>query len=153
MAEKKDKYYYAVGKRKTAVAQVKLFVKKEVEKAEEDDAKAKKPAKKNDIEISVNRKPYKDYFTGLDHEYLLLQPLKLTNTLDNFRFEVRVKGSGISAQAGAVRHGISKAMLLYDKELKAQLKPAGLLKRDSRMVERKKAGFKKARKKEQWSKR
>ncbi len=157
----KKKYYYAVGKRKTAVAQVKLFEKvvkkekpsKKVDDVEVDTDDKKQKVKKKDTEIMVNGIVYGDYFAGVDHEFVLLQPLKLTNTADKFSFEIKVKGSGKAAQAGAVRHGIAKALVVFDDEYKAQLKPEGLLKRDARMVERKKFGKKKARRSKQWSKR
>ena len=84
---------------------------------------------------------------------LVLQPLELTESVDKFDIKVKVKGGGSFGQAGAIRHGISRALISYDEELRPQLKSAGLLTRDPRKVERKKPGLVKARKSKQFSKR
>jgi small subunit ribosomal protein S9 len=103
--------------------------------------------------IIINRKPIDDYF-GLETLKLIVrQPLVLTNTLGNYDVYATVHGGGTSGQAGAIRHGISRALLRLDAELRPILKKAGLLTRDPRMVERKKYGLKKARRAPQFSKR
>lgn len=121
------------GRRKTSVARVYL-----------------KPGKGN---ILVNDKDYKVYFPTLVHQYRVTQPLLVTENLSTFDINVNVTGGGITGQADAVKLAISKALCEHNQELRAQLKPLGLLTRDSRMVERKKPGQKKARKRFQFSKR
>jgi small subunit ribosomal protein S9 len=128
---------HAVGKRKTSVARVYL-------------------TKGEGNIININGKDYlsfKEYFHIDSLVQKVLQPLVVTNTMGNFNFKIRVKGSGLSGQAGAVRHAISIALAKYNEEFKPILKKEGLLTRDSRMVERKKYGLRKARKREQYSKR
>lgn len=127
------KYIKAIGRRKTAVAQVRIY-------------------KNGKGGIVVNSKSISKYF----HENkaaLALQPLKLTSHLRDLDLSVLVKGGGSNAQAEAVRHGISRCLILIDEELKPSLKAKGWLTRDSRKVERKKPGLKKARRAPQWSKR
>jgi small subunit ribosomal protein S9 len=127
----------AVGKRKTSVARVYL-------------------TKGEGNIININGKDYlsfKEYFQIDSLVQKILQPLVITNTMGNFNFKIRVNGSGLSGQAGAVRHAIARALVKYNEELKPVLKKEGLLTRDSRMVERKKYGLRKARKREQYSKR
>jgi small subunit ribosomal protein S9 len=103
--------------------------------------------------ITVNGRDISDYF-GLDTlKYIVNQPLELTNTTGKFDVVVNVQGGGIAGQAGAIRHGISRALLLYDENLRAELKKAGFLTRDPRMKERKKYGLKAARRAPQFSKR
>jgi small subunit ribosomal protein S9 len=151
-----SKYYYTVGKRKMAVAQVKLYDdRKALSDEKKDDVTDKeiKTNKKGEAFIIVNNQYFKNYFKGFDQEFMVLQPLRVTSTIDKFGFQVRVRGGGLNAQAGAVRHGIAKAIVLYDEAFKAQVKPIGLLKRDARTVERKKFGLRKARRSKQWSKR
>ena len=129
----KGSYHYANGKRKTAVARVRLYTN----------------GKGN---ITVNDKSVEDYFFGV----LIGQvkaPLKLTNTLKIFDISVKVVGGGVSAQSGAVRHGIAKALTVFDPAMRAILKKAGLLTRDSRVKERKKPGLHGARRAPQWAKR
>lgn len=129
----KGEYIKAIGRRKTAVAQVRVY-------------------KKGKGDIVVNNLPINKYF----HENkaaLAVNPLKLTGKLKDFDLSVLVKGGGVNAQAEAVRHGISRVLVLIDEELKPVLKVKGWLTRDSRKVERKKPGLKKARKSPQWSKR
>jgi len=128
----KDKYYEAVGRRKTAVARVRIFDKKKG--------------------IQINDKDYKEYFKTLRQHQDVEAPFKVTK-MDQFGVTIKVKGSGLSAQAGAVRHGLSRALVKYQEDLKKVLRQAGFLTRDSRMVERKKPGLKKARRAPQWSKR
>ncbi len=126
--------YYGTGKRKTAVARVFL--------------------RPGNGQIRINRKSLEDYFGDGTHRYLVLQPLKLTETLDRFNVLASVKGGGPSGQAGALRHGLARALaMLPDEEVRPTLKRAGLLTRDPREVERKKYGQPGARKRYQYSKR
>jgi small subunit ribosomal protein S9 len=124
---------HTIGRRKTAVARVYL-----------------NEGKGN---ISVNKKDYKDYFTTGTLQYKINQALTLTENDKNFDVKVNVIGGGITGQAEAIRLALSRAMCKLDEENRQILKPEGLLTRDSRMVERKKFGQKKARKKFQFSKR
>ena len=134
--EEKEKYFAGIGRRKTAVAQVRLY-----------------PSKKDKADFVVNEMPSDKYFPTLEQQIIIQQPLKLTKNLDNFSISVKIKGSGPKAQSEAVRHGIARALLVWDSELKKKLKRAGFLKRDPRKVERKKPGLKKARRAPQWKKR
>ncbi len=124
---------YATGKRKDAVARV--WIKPGVGK------------------ISVNSKDFAQYFARPVLQMLLKQPLQATNRLSQFDITATVSGGGLSGQAGAVRHGISKALTYYEPELRPVLKKGGFLTRDSRVVERKKYGRVKARRSFQFSKR
>jgi len=125
--------FYATGKRKTAVAKVWL--------------------RPGEGKIIVNRKNFEEYFPSETLRGTILQPLKLTNSQDRFNLLVSVSGGGISGQAGAMRHGIAKALLESDENLRPLLRKEGLLTRDPREKERKKYGRKKARKRFQYSKR
>lgn len=128
------RYYQGTGRRKTAVARVRLF-----------------PGSGDFI---VNGKKPEEYFGRRElFQHGLRLPLVLTNHLNTFNVLVKVKGGGISSQVGAVRHGIARALLDYDSELRPTLKQAGLLTRDPRMKERKKVGLKRARKAPQYTKR
>ncbi len=128
------RYYQGTGRRKTAVARVRLFP--------------------GNGEFIVNGKKPEDYFGRRDlYQYNLRLPLVLTNHLNTFNVMVKVKGGGISSQVGAVRHGIARALLDYDSTLRPTLKQAGLLTRDPRAKERKKVGLKRARKAPQYTKR
>ena len=131
MAEKVS--YYATGKRKNAIAKVRLVP--------------------GEGKIMVNLKDYKDYFHRDVLAVMVTEPLKLTNTDSAYDVIAQIKGGGISGQAGALRHGISKALLEINEEFRSILKPEGFLTRDSRIKERKKFGLKKARKRPQFSKR
>ncbi|QFR38690.1 30S ribosomal protein S9 [Candidatus Gracilibacteria bacterium 28_42_T64] len=128
-----NKYTYTLGKRKTASAQIKLF-----------------EGKGEDM---INGKKIADYVSRADLFDTIYTPLKLTKLKDKVYFEVSIAGSGESAQAEAIRHGLSRAIASKDDSMKAILKAAGLLTRDARKVERKKPGRHKARKGMQWSKR
>ncbi|MBI2464080.1 30S ribosomal protein S9 [Candidatus Peregrinibacteria bacterium] len=128
------KYFYAKGKRKTAMAAVRLYDK----------------GKGN---VTVNNKPMNEYFPVETDRNALFSPLKITKLIKNFDITVRVEGGGIHAQAEAIRHGISRALLEFNPELRLTLKRAGFLTRDSRMKERKKYGLKRARRAPQWQKR
>ena len=124
---------YATGRRKKSVA--KIWIKKGTGK------------------IYVNGKNMLDYFTRSNHQMLVSQPLEVTNRSTDFDVRCQVKGGGLSGQAGAIIHGISRALLKYEPELKSDLKKEKLTTRDSRSVERKKYGHKKARRSFQFSKR
>lgn len=126
-------YNYGTGRRKSAIARV--FI---------------KPGKGN---IVVNDKPVDVFFSRETGRMVVRQPLVLTETLDKFDIMVNVCGGGESGQAGAVRHGITRALIDYDASLKPTLSKAGLVTRDAREVERKKVGLRKARRRKQFSKR
>jgi small subunit ribosomal protein S9 len=126
-------YYYGTGRRKSSVARVFL--------------------KAGTGNIVVNEKPVDEYFSRETGRMIVRQPLELTNNLASFDVMVNVFGGGESGQAGAVRHGITRALIDYDVALKAALKKAGLVTRDAREVERKKVGLRKARRAKQFSKR
>lgn len=129
----KEKIYYATGKRKTAIARTWL--------------------KAGNGQIVVNNRPVEEYFPTETMRAKLMEPLKVTNMLDSFNVKVNVKGGGISGQVGAVRHGITKALIFADPDLRMPLKKAGFVKRDPRVRERKKYGQKGARARFQFSKR
>ena len=126
-------YYYGTGRRKSSVARVFL--------------------KKGTGAIVVNDKPVDIFFARETGRMVVRQPLKLTNHEATFDIMVNVAGGGESGQAGAVRHGITRALIDYDATLKPALSKAGLVTRDAREVERKKVGFNKARRRKQFSKR
>ncbi len=131
--EKNDRYYEAVGRRKSATARVRIFTKGEG--------------------IIINNKESKDYFALEELDELIQSPLKKMKSLDRFKVTVKVKGGGIRGQAEAVRHALSRALVVFNADFKKRLKRAGFLKRDPRVKERKKYGLKKARKAPRWSKR
>jgi small subunit ribosomal protein S9 len=124
---------YATGKRKDAIARVWI--------------------KPGSGKVTVNGKPQNEYFARPVLQMILAQPFSITGTVDQFDVVATVKGGGLSGQAGAVKHGVSKALQLYEPALRGALKAAGFLTRDSRVVERKKYGKAKARKSFQFSKR
>jgi small subunit ribosomal protein S9 len=126
-------YHYGTGRRKSAVARV--FI---------------KPGKGDFV---VNHKPVDEYFGRETGRMVVRQPLVLTNHLRTFDVHVNVDGGGESGQAGAVRHGLTRALIEYDNTLKPTLSKAGLVTRDAREVERKKVGLHKARRRKQYSKR
>ena len=127
-------YYWGTGRRKTATARVRLL------------------PEGSGIAI-VNRKPLDDYFDREVMKTIIMQPLEITETAGSFDIYVNVRGGGKTGQAGAIRHGIARALLKADPELRLILKKAGLLTRDARMKERKKYGQKGARARFQFSKR
>jgi small subunit ribosomal protein S9 len=133
MAAKQPQYSYGTGRRKSSVARV--FI---------------KPGKG---EFIVNDKPVDVFFSRETGRMIVRQPLVLTDRLSAFDILVNVDGGGESGQAGAVRHGITRALVAYDETLKAVLRKAGLVTRDAREVERKKVGLHKARRRKQFSKR
>ena len=124
---------YGTGRRKSAVARVFL-----------------RPGKGD---IVVNGKPVDEFFSRETGRMIVRQPLEITNHLGTFDIQINVDGGGESGQAGAVRHGITRALIDYDESFKAALKKAGLVTRDAREVERKKVGLHKARRRKQFSKR
>jgi small subunit ribosomal protein S9 len=126
-------YNYGTGRRKTSVARV--FI-----------AKGKGA-------IVVNGKPLDEYFSRETGRMVVRQPLELTGNLESFDIKVNVNGGGETGQAGAVRHGITRALIDFDATLKPALSKAGFVTRDAREVERKKVGFHKARRRKQFSKR
>lgn len=128
-----ENVFYATGKRKTVTARTWLM-----------------PGSGN---ITVNDRELDDYFKVESAKQLLKQPLELTNTLENFDIRVYVKGGGYFGQAGAIRHGISRALVMADLDLRPALKKAGFIRRDPRVKERKKYGQKGARARFQFSKR
>lgn len=132
-----EKYFYAVGRRKSSVAQVRLYA---------DD-------KATDNDLIVNGKKFKEYFPMISSQNSLLAPLKAVGMQGKFRMTVLVRGGGTTGQVEAVRLGVARALVVADETLKKTLKDLGLMTRDAREVERKKAGLKKARKSPQWAKR
>ena len=133
MYESKQKYYYGTGRRKHSVARVRVY--------------------HGSGNITINNRNIDDYF-GLETLKLIVrQPMELTDTLGKFDIVCTVAGGGVTGQAGAIRHGLSRALLVYDQEMRPILKKAGFLTRDPRMKERKKYGLKGARRAPQFSKR
>ena len=125
--------YYGTGRRKSSTARVFL--------------------KSGKGEIMVNNRPLDSYFGRETARMVVRQPLALTDNLEKFDFKVTVKGGGSSGQAGAIRHGITRALMAYDESMRPDLRKAGFVTRDARAVERKKVGLHKARKATQYSKR
>lgn len=132
-AHPRDRYIEAVGRRKTAVARVRMFT---------------RPG-----EFSANAKSLAAYFPTEDLRNIAEDPLKKMKLAERFRVSVRISGGGIHAQAEAVRHGLARCLVLFNPDFRKRLKRAGYLKRDPRMKERKKFGLKKARRAPQWAKR
>jgi small subunit ribosomal protein S9 len=128
-----DSYFYGTGRRKSAVARVFM--------------------KRGSGDFVVNGKPVDEFFTRVTGRMVVRQPLQLLDHLNTFDIMVNVGGGGESGQAGAVRHGITRALIEYDAALKPALSKAGFVTRDAREVERKKVGFHKARRRKQFSKR
>ncbi len=104
-------------------------------------------------EITINRRPVAEYFPSETHQMIVTEPLRLTNTNEVYDVDATIDGGGVSGQAGALRHGIARALVELDPELRSELKRAGFLTRDAREKESKKYGLKKARKAPQYSKR
>lgn len=125
--------YYGTGKRKSSTARVFLTP--------------------GTGQVVINSENYQEYFPGKTQQGIVLQPLKITENLEKFDLYINVAGGGYTGQAGAIRHGISRALLEFDSELRQTLKKAGFLTRDPRIKERKKYGQPGARKKYQFSKR
>ncbi len=133
-APNKGQYYYGVGRRKTAVARVRLYP--------------------GEGTVTINGRTAREHFGGRELNYLIMaEPFQVTGTTEKFDVVATVVGGGTSGQVGAVRHGISRALTRFDIGLRAPLKTAKLLTRDSREKERKKVGLKRARKAPQYTKR
>ena len=128
-----DIQYYGTGRRKTSTARVYL--------------------RAGAGEVKINRKPFEQYFPNETLRMIIRQPLQLTETAGKFDLLVNVAGGGPAGQAGAIRHGITRALMEYNSDLRPALKQAGLITRDPRIKERKKYGQKGARKRFQFSKR
>ena len=129
----KQAYFYGTGRRKTAVAQVRLLP--------------------GDGVIIVNGMPYEERFPSLEHRRAILQPLFVTENIGKYNTVVKVAGGGISGQSGAISHGIARALVRANEKFRHVLRENGLLTRDARAKERKKAGLKRARKAPQYTKR
>ncbi len=129
----KQNYFHKTGRRKTAVAQVRLLA--------------------GGGAIIVNGTPYKELFPRVAHHQTIARPLMLTESLGKYNVTVKVAGGGVSGQSGAISHGIARALVEADESLKTVLRRNGLLTRDSRVKERKKPGLKRARKAKQYTKR
>ncbi len=126
-------YYYAVGRRKNAIARVRLMT--------------------GNGTIVVNGKPLEQYFPRQSLQILVQQPFQVIESMGKYNVTVTVVGGGVAGQAGATRHGISRAIVVMDEKLKSVLRKAGLITRDARIKERKKYGLKRARKAPQYTKR
>jgi small subunit ribosomal protein S9 len=129
----KQTYFYGTGRRKTAVARVRLMA--------------------GNGAIIVNGTPYEEKFPAIEHQRLILQPLIATENTGKYNVVVKVEGGGVSGQSGAISHGISRALVNADERFKSTLRQSGLLTRDARSKERKKPGLKRARKAPQYTKR
>ncbi len=129
----KQTYFYGTGRRKTAVAQVRLLP--------------------GNGSIIINGTPYEELFTHLEHRRTILQPLLVTESLGKYNAVIKTAGGGISGQSGAISHGIARALVRADENLKPLLRQNGLLTRDPRVNERKKVGLRRARKAPQYTKR
>ena len=129
----KQTYFHGTGRRKTAIAQVRLLP--------------------GEGSIVVNGVPYEERFSRLEHRRTIIQPLLVTDSVGKYNATVKVAGGGISGQTGAICHGIARALVRADEKLKPVLRQNGLLTRDARVKERKKAGLKRARKAPQYTKR
>lgn len=133
-SETRGRYFEGIGKRKTSVARVRLFT-------------------KGEKDFLINKKPYQEYFTTLDLRQKAFSALDKMKCQDKFRIVVQVRGGGVNSQAEAVRHGIARALVVFNSEFRKRLRRAGLMTRDSRKRERKKFGLKRARRAPQWQKR
>ncbi|MBN40410.1 MAG: 30S ribosomal protein S9 [SAR202 cluster bacterium] len=134
MVQQQERYYYGTGKRKTSVARVKIY-------------------NGDSNSIIINNKPMEEYFNWQPWQDTVKQALSVSNNLNNFRVEAKVYGGGVNSQAEAIRHGITRALIAYDENLKKELRQAGLVTRDSRIKESKKYGLKRARRAPQYTKR
>lgn len=128
-----SEFFYGTGRRKTSTARVFM--------------------RPGGGEIKVNNRPLDIFFARKTARMIVRQPLELTSLVDKFDINVTVKGGGTTGQAGAIRHGLTRALMQYDESLRPSLRKAGFVTRDSRKVERKKVGLRKARRATQYSKR
>ena len=129
-----QRYYYGTGKRKTSIAKVRLYL---------DDGGP----------IIINNKPMDEYFNWTPWQNVVVEPLRVGDALNRFRVVARVAGGGVHSQAQAIRHGIARALLAYDGDLKPALRSRGFITRDARIKESKKYGLKRARRAPQYTKR
>ena len=147
MTEKKEttkkadskKYFEGIGRRKKAVARVRIF--------------SCPPFEEGEGKITVNDLPYKDFFKTAEMQSIIEDALKKMKSLNRFIVTVKVNGGGVRGQAEAIRHSLSRALIDFNPDFRKKLKRSGYLRRDPRMKERKKAGLRKARRAPQWSKR
>ena len=130
---KQTYYYYGTGRRKTAIARVRLLP--------------------GNGAIIINGTPYEERFPALEHQRVILRPLQATETTSKYNVVAKVEGGGVTGQSGAISHGISRALVKADESFKTVLRQGGLLTRDARAKERKKPGLKRARKAPQYTKR
>ena len=133
-ATAQQEYFYGTGKRKTSIAKVRLYL---------DDGGP----------ILVNGKPMDEYFNWAPWQRIINEAFRVSDTVNRFRVVVRVLGGGVNSQAEAIRHGIARALIVYDESLKPELRRAGLITRDARIKESKKYGLKRARRAPQYTKR
>ncbi len=133
-APAQQEYFYATGKRKTSIAKVRLYL---------DEGGP----------ILVNGKPMDEYFNWAPWQRKINEPFRISDTVNRFRVVVRVMGGGVNSQAEAIRHGIARALVVYDQTLKVELRRAGWITRDARIKESKKYGLKRARRAPQYTKR
>lgn len=129
----KQTYFYGTGRRKRAIARVRLLP--------------------GNGAVIINGKPYEELFPSLEHQRIILLPLSVTESVDKYNVVAKVEGGGISGQTGAISHGISRALVEANDKFKPVLRQSGLLTRDPRVKERKKVGLKRARKAPQYTKR
>lgn len=134
MIGKPERYWEAVGRRKKAIARVRLYT-------------------RGEKSIAVNNKPYGEYFHTKEQQRLAEDSLQKMKSVNRFRVSARVSGGGLKAQAEAIRHGIARALVKFNPDFRKRLRRAGFLTRDPRMKERKKFGLKSARRRPQWAKR
>ena len=132
--KKKIKYFESLGRRKTATSRVRL-------------------SQGGEKTFLINGRPLENYFPTFELQEIVLSPLKLMDSVGQFTISAKIKGGGLHGQAEAVRHGITKSLVLFNPDFRKTLKKAGYLTRDSRMRERKKFGLKRARRAPQWQKR
>ena len=136
-ASSKEKYFAGVGRRKASVAQVRIY----------------QQEGSGEADVMINDRKMKEYVPMVNLQTTVLAPMRVTGTFGKFRMSVVVRGGGFNGQAEAIRLGLSRALVAYDEALKKTLRDNGFLTRDSRAVERKKPGLKKARRAPQWAKR
>ena len=136
-----EQYYYGTGKRKTAIAKVRLYL----NLGSGDSGPVS--------QVQINGKPLEELFRWNPWQQIVMEPFRVTESSERFKVVVAIKGGGVSAQAQAIRHGISRALVVFDETLRPVLRKHGLLTRDSRIKESKKYGLKRARRAPQYTKR
>jgi len=136
-----DRYYYGTGKRKTAIAKVRLYL------------ATGSTGAASAVKYQINNKPLEEFFPWQPWQKTVEEPLKVTESAGRFNVVAKVSGGGVSAQADAIRHGISKALVIFDETNKPVLRKHGFLTRDARIKESKKYGLKRARRAPQYTKR